>query len=255
MVAVVVAGRRSALVAAGLIAAVQVVLVLVLDIITVAHVSFAVRVPGGQSGGDLLKATGQSATLYICASLPLFLGGELADARRTIRRVLPVVVAFTTVVTLLAALPLTGTSASSLLDAPVPGMAVISRFSGHGLANVMGIGIAISVGGVMLAEYVALTRLLHAVSGLSVRRMAIAVGVVVLIGAPLSLINPQSFYSALSKPSLGALWVSQLIVFAVYPRFARRHGMAVAPAWALSLISIALGVYGFYSTVINTGGS
>ena len=46
----------------------------------------------------------------------------------------------------------------------------------------------------------------------------------VVIAAPLMLIDPQGLYNALSTPSLVALWLSQLIVFAVYPLFARAHG-------------------------------
>jgi hypothetical protein len=34
--------------------------------------------------------------------------------------------------------------------------------------------------------------------------------------APVTLINPERIYTGLIKPSLVALWLSQLIVFAVY---------------------------------------
>lgn len=65
--------------------------------------------------------------------------------------------------------------------------------------------------------------------------------------AALLLIDPDRIYDALLKPSLVALWLSQLIVFAVFPRFAARHGARPAPAWTLSAVASAL--YGLWSTL------
>ncbi len=81
----------------------------------------------------------------------------------------------------------------------------------------VGVGVAVSVAGVMLVEYFALTRLLHVLTRRSVRQMTVALAVVLVVSAPLTLINPDRFYEALLKPSLVALWLSQLIVFVVYP--------------------------------------
>jgi hypothetical protein len=67
--------------------------------------------------------------------------------------------------------------------------------------------------------------------------------------APFTLIDPEGFYSTLLKPSLVALWVSQLIVFAVYPRFAVRHGHRAVPAWMLSGVASGLAVYGLWMTL------
>ena len=50
------------------------------------------------------------------------------------------------------------------------------------------------------------------------RPVIIAIGAVLVAAAPLTLINPERIYRDLIKPSLVALWLSQLIVFAVYPR-------------------------------------
>lgn len=109
--------------------------------------------------------------------------------------------------------------------APIPGMAVAARFAGHGFALVVGIGVVVSIAGVMLAEYLALSRLLTAVTALRLRPVIIGIAVAMVVAAPLTLINPGRIYSDLSRPSLVALWLSQLIVFAAYPRFAaKRHG-------------------------------
>jgi hypothetical protein len=108
---------------------------------------------------------------------------------------------------------------------------------------VIGIGVAASTAGVMLCEYVALTRLVHAISSISVRRVTIAVGVAMVAVAPFALIDPDGFYDTLSKPSLVALWLSQLIVFAVYPRFAGRFRQRMLPAWLLGGAASGFAVY------------
>jgi hypothetical protein len=46
-----------------------------------------------------------------------------------------------------------------------------------------------------------------------------------------------------------ALWLSQLIVFAVYPLFAIKHRQRAWPAWTLSLIASAFAIYGLVTTL------
>jgi hypothetical protein len=58
----------------------------------------------------------------------------------------------------------------------------------------------------------------------------------------ISLIDPDRFYDDLIKPSLGALFVSQLVVFALFPRF-RRGPLALGAAGVAS----ALAVWGLYT--------
>jgi hypothetical protein len=55
----------------------------------------------------------------------------------------------------------------------------------------------------------------------------------------------------LIKPSLIALWLSQLIVFAAFPLFARKHGQRMLPAWGLSGLASALAIYGLVVTLQN----
>src|SRR5581483_1432225 len=86
---VMIAVRGVALAVVGLIAAGQLALAGVLDGVTLAHISTPVSSFGtGAPAGSLAKAGAQTSLLYICGSLPLFLGGELAAPARTIRRVL-----------------------------------------------------------------------------------------------------------------------------------------------------------------------
>ena len=245
---VMIAGRRAALLVTGALAAGQIVLAVVLDTVTLAHLpvpasSFAASAPAGA----LASAAGQTSLLYICGSLPLFLGGELARPARTIRRGLTAAWLVTAVVVTAAVAPLA--AAPAFTRAPIPGMAVAERFAGHGLAVAVGLGVAISVAGVMLAEYFALSRLISTVTSWRLRPVIIALGAALVLSAPVTLINPDRIYSFLIKPSLVALWLSQLIVFAVYPRFAGRHHDRRLPAWALTVISTAFALYGLWVTI------
>lgn len=246
--AAMVGGRRVALLTAGFLAASQLALVGILDGVTLANVSTPISTFGTSApAGALAKGGFQNSLLYICGSLPLFLGGEVARPVATIRRGLTGVFLLTGAVVLLAVAPLA--AAPDLLHAQVPGVAIAQRFSGSGLADVMAVGLALSVGGVMLAEFFALTRLAHAVGGWGLRPVTWAVAAVVMAAAPIMLIDPDGLYDALLKPSLAALWTSQLIVFAVYPRFARAHGQRLLPACAISVIASGLAVYGFVMTI------
>jgi hypothetical protein len=248
LAAVMLAGRAAAFLVLGIVAVGQVALAGALGAVTLAHVSAPLSTfTAGGPAGSLAKASVQTSLLYVCGSLPLFLGGELATPRRTIRRGLVGSFALTGLLVVVAVAPLA--AAPGVLRTDVPGVSVAQQFSGPGLAETIGIGVAVSIAGVMLCEYVALTRLLAAVGGWRPRPIATAVAAIVVLAAPFTLIDPNGLYDALVKPSLIALWLSQLIVFAVYPRFARRHGQRALPAWTLSLGASAFALYGLWSAL------
>ncbi|MGH2842797.1 MAG: hypothetical protein ACRDKL_04340, partial [Solirubrobacteraceae bacterium] len=105
----VLAGRGPALLALAVIAAAQVVLGLALDWVTLTHVSLpASSFAAGARTGPLAQAGAQTSLLYVCGSLPLFLGGELRDPARTIRRGLGGAFALTAVIVVAAVAPLAG---------------------------------------------------------------------------------------------------------------------------------------------------
>jgi len=250
LAAVMVAGRAVTLLVLGVVAAGQLALAGILDGVTLAHVSTPATTFGaGAPAGPVAKAGAQTSLLYICGSLPLFLGGELARPARTIRRGVVGAYAATAAVVVLAVAPLA--AAPGLLRTEIPGVSVAEQFAGVSLARAIGIGVAVSIAGVMLCEYLALTRLLHAIGSWRVRPIAIAIGALLVVIAPLTLIDPDGFYSTLLKPSLVALWLSQLIVFAVYPLFALKHGQRALPASMLSLAASAFAVYGLLTVLQN----
>jgi amino acid transporter len=246
--AVMIAGRAAALLVIGLIAFGQLALAGILDGVTLAHVSTPISTFGTSAGaGSLAKAGVQTSFLYICGSLPVFLGGELRNPARTMRRGLTGAFLLTGVVVTLAVAPLA--ASPGLLGTDFPGVRLAQHFSGSGLADAIAIGVGASIAGLILLEYLALIRLVHAISSWRMNRIAVAIGIALLIAAPLSLIDPRGFYSDLTKPSLIALWLSQLIVFAVYPLFARKRGQRALPAWTLSLVASGLAIYGLVVAV------
>ncbi|MGH3321448.1 MAG: hypothetical protein ACRDN9_14995 [Streptosporangiaceae bacterium] len=122
---------------------------------------------------------------------------------------------------------------------------------GGGAGVAVGLGVAASIVGVTVVEYLAVTRLAHAVTGLSVRSVARVLAVALVAGGLVSLVDPERFYADLLRPSLVALWVSQLIVIAVYPRFARRRGRLRAGDVALAAGAGALMLFGLYSSLVH----
>jgi uncharacterized membrane protein YsdA (DUF1294 family) len=73
--------------------------------------------------------------------------------------------------------------------------------------------------------------------------------------APFTLINPDKIYDDLLMPSLIALWLSQLIVFAVYPLFAARQHARPLPAWVLTVVSVAFAGYGLWAAIQHSSSS
>ena len=248
LAAVMIAGRRATLLVAGLIAGGQLAIAAALGGLTMTNLNTPAGTFGASApAGALATATGQTALLYICGSLPLFLGGELARPARTIRRGLTAAYLATAVVIVAAVAPLAAEPAFTRV--PIPGVTVAEGFAGHGFAVAVGVGIAVSIAGVMLAEYLALSRLVSAVTSWPRRPVIIVIGAAMVAAAPLVLINPDRIYSALLKPSLVALWLSQLIVFAVYPRFAARQHARPLPTWVLTAVSVAFAGYGLWSAI------
>jgi amino acid transporter len=246
--AVMIAGRAAALIVIGLMAVGQLALAGILDGVTLAHVSTPASSFGaGASAGSLAKAGAQTSLLYVCGSLPLFLGGEVARPVRTIRRGLLGSYLVTGLVVTLAVAPLA--ASPGLLQTEIPGVTVAQEFASTGLANAIGIGVAVSIAGVMLCEYLALTRLVGTIGSWRLRPVTLAIGAVLVLAAPLSLIDPGGFYDSLLKPSLIALWLSQLIVFLVYPLFIRKQRGRMLPAWMLGGAASAFAVYGLWTTL------
>jgi len=248
IVTVMLVGRAATLIVLGVMAAGQLVLAGIIDGVTIANISTPLSSFGaGAPAGAFAKASAQTSLLYICGSLPLFLGGELATPARTIRRGLTAAFVVTAAVVVLAVAPLA--AVPGLLHTEIPGVSVAQQFAGAGLARAIGVGVAVSTAGLIVWEYLALTRLVHAITRWRIRPITAVIGAGVVLAAPFTLIDPEGFYTTLAEPSLIALWVSQLIVFAVFPLFAIKRGLRVWLACALSAIACGFAVYGIVTAL------
>lgn len=246
---VLLAGRTVTVAVIGTLAAAQLVLVAALAGVTLAHSgppsTYLAATPA--PGGAVASATALTALLYVCGSLPLFLGGEVAHATRTVPRGMVAGFVLVDLGVVAAVTPVAANPAFA--HAPIPGMSMARVFSGPPLAVAVGLGVAASVAGLMLVEFLALSRLVHHVSHRPVGAVNRLLAALLVAAGPLSLIDPEGFYTALLKPSLVALWLSQLMVFAVYPRFATRHGGNRLVSTGLAAAASAFAVYGLYATL------
>ncbi len=172
--------------------------------------------------------------LFVCGSLPLYLGGEVEGGAATVRRGVGGAYVLVGAFTVAAAATL-DTVPGGLRAGELPGQAIAASSAGHALGTAVGAGVALSVVALIGAEYVALSRLGHALTGLSRRAAAAAIALPFVGADVMSLINPERFYSILLRPSLVALYVAQLIAVLVYPlfRLKRRSVTAIDVAlWA-----------------------
>jgi hypothetical protein len=175
------------------------------------------------------------ALLFVCGSLPLFLAAEAVGTNRTVRRTLPAATAIAAVYVLYAVFPLAG------VNPPL----------GRTLQVVVGLGAAVSVAGLIVAEYLALSRLLYAVTGIPVRRLLAWIAVPFVALDALSLLGPEEFDERTLRPSLTALYASQLVVFAVYPFWRRRRGTLTAADLGLAAVACALMAWGLYRAIVE----
>jgi hypothetical protein len=179
------------------------------------------------------------ALLFVCGSLPLFLGAEVAGGSRTIRRALPIAGIVVAAYVLFAVFALSAVE-PALRREELPGYAIAGAYSGRTLAIVVGVGAGVSVAGLIVAEYLALSRLLFAFTGVPIRRLVRMIAGPFVALAALSLIDPEWFDEHVLRPSLIALYLSQLIVFAVYPLYRRRRLDVALGAIAFALMAWGL---------------
>lgn len=251
--AVVVAGRGVAFAVIAVLGLLQVPLITLLDVVAVRHAPTASAF-AGTVNGETAHATAAVATLFVCGSLPLFLGGEVAEPRRAFRIALPVAVAVAAVGVLLAVYPLAQDPAFA--HAASPGASLVRADVGDVAGDAVGAGVAASVIAVMLLEYVAITRLLRALTGVAARTWTRRIGLVLAVVGPTSLlIDPDRFYDSLLRPSLVLLWLSQLVVIAVFPLFVAKRG-GVRP-WHLlaTAVGAALATFGVVTAAAGGGGT
>lgn len=243
IVLIVLAPVAAVLIGIAALAVAQLAGMLALAGIEYAHVS--TRIAQTPGPGAVARGAGNTALLFVCASLPLYLGAEVRGGSRTVRPALVAAVGIVGGVFLLAAVPLSRVP-QRLLDAPVPGSAIAQAYAGRDFAVVVGLLTAASTLALIVAEYLALGRLLNWLHGAPLRTTLSWIAIPFLAADAISLINPNRFYDTLLKPSLIALFVSQLIVFVAFPRVRR-----TASAIAISAVASALAAWGLYTLLVG----
>jgi len=236
-------------------AATQLALMILLGVLEFVHVG----APGSSfvpntSAHATARATAAISLLFLCASLPLFFGSEVQGGNRTIRAALRTAFLVVAACTLFAVVPLAAIP-QQLRGSAIPGLAIAQAYGGRQLAIAVGVATAASVAALIIIEYLALGRLAHAMLRTPLRPTLAAIAVPFIAADAISLINPQRFYDDLLRPSLVALFLSQLVVFTVYPRFLRIHERLRPQDLAVAAIASALMIYGIYTTLTNSGGT
>jgi hypothetical protein len=233
----------------GLVAVAQLAVIGVLGGLLYAHSGASSSALTAHVGGAPLgRGVGGIALLFVCASLPLFFAAEVRGSNRTVRRGLAAGYGVVAVFLLFAAVPLAAV-AQLVAGVDLPGVTIAQADSGRALVIVVALLGAASTAALIVLELLALGRLVHWLAGTAITPTLAAIAVPFVAADALSLIDPQRFYSDLLKPSLIALFISQLLVFLVYPLF-RRHERARLPvALAVSAVASALAGYGLYMAI------
>ena len=231
-------------------ALVQIVLVLALTAVVLPHPASAA--PVSPAFGAAAVATAQASLFYVCGSLPLFLGAEVRGGGRAVSRGLLAGFAVAAVVVLIGVAAVARAGVDG--DAAMPGQELAARVGAPVLGVAVGVGAAVSTCVVVLAEFLALTRLVHYLFVWPVRRVTAVMAVVLVAGTAVTLVNPIAIYEALLKPSLIALWLSQVVVFAVYPLYRARTSdgprRSLAAPIGVAGVASAIAVFGLVSVTI-----
>lgn len=226
----------------------QLVLLLVLGGLAVGRVGFPLSAlaPHGNANA-IARGAPTSSLLLLCASLPLYLGAAVHGGGLTLRRSIAGATGIVGGIALFAAIPLAAV-APGLLGGELPAQKLAGAYGGHELAVTAGAATIASIAALVFAEYLALGRLLQAAVGIPRRTGFLAIGGAFLLADALSLLGPGRAYDASLRPALVALYLSQLVVFLVYPRFERRRPYV---AVAVSAVAAAPLVWGLYLVLGN----
>src|SRR6476469_99415 len=193
----------------------------------------------------LARGAANVSLLFLCASLPLYLGGEVRGGGRVLRRTMLIAVAAVSIFAILGAFPY-ATLSPSLAASEVPGYDVARAYEGEGFAALIAVGGIASVAGLIFAEYIALIRLVPAMFGVPRLRTALLFGAAFVGGCVVSLIDPGRAYEYALTPALSALYISQAFVFVAYLRF-RRPPSAVD--WTAAVVATVLMGFGLWVVI------
>ncbi len=230
----------------------QIGAVAVFGLLALLHPVAAYPTASAPTGPALPLAGGvQMASLFVCISLVLYLGDEAAGGAPALRRALFGAFAAVAATSLFAAAVLAARATPAVAASSFPGVTLARLDGGVGAAAAVGLLTLLSVAGLIVSEYVALSRLWREMFGYDTRRSILAIGAWFVATDALGLIHPHRFYNVSIIPSLVALFVSQVMVFAVYPLFAKREGALRVVPVLLTAVALAWALFGLYSALVT----
>ena len=233
----------------------QLVLVAILGGLLFAHGGASSSAFTAHVGAEpLARGVGGIALLFICASLPLFFGAEVAGGTAAVRRGLIWGYGIVAVFLIFAFVPF-ATGAGNGAGGELSGVSLAQAYGGRPLAVAIGIGTAASVASLLVLELLALGRLVHYLVGTPIRPTLAAIAVPFVVADAFSLLNPKRFDELFSRPSLIALFASQIIVFGVYPLYRRGQKRRMLTALTAASIATPLAGYGLYLAIAGLGSS
>jgi hypothetical protein len=218
-------------------------------------------VPGGRLAAlpsvHALPALGAGgaavAFLLICMSLVVFLGGEAADGGAGVRWALGAAFAVVAPFTVLSALVLAAGLPLGRWQSGAAGVVLARLYASPAAADAVGLLVMAGTAALIVAEFIALTRLWRVLLPLPEPSILAAVAAFFLAADAASLINPWRFYTLAITPSLIALYLSQAIVFAAYPRLGHRGRRATAASWAAAVVAGGCAIYGLFGALSGAG--
>lgn len=204
--------------------------------------------PGGASLLALLNGTLLISLLFVCASLPLFLGGEVKGGARSIRKALVLSFVVTAIFLVIGSVAfLNATSQQAGLD--FPGFSILGSGVGAGFAYFVAAFTIISLVELIIIEYIAITRLSYVMLNLKLKKSVLIVGALFIIASIIGIVNPGAFYSYTLVAALIALYLSLLIAFVAYPFFAMKQHKLHFSDVLITVISSLIMLYGLYLAI------
>ncbi len=234
------------------IAQVAIVLILSAVIFGVVGLNPSSAVPN-VSLGSLAKGGSGLALLFICADLPIFLGGEAQGKGKSIKNALAFSFAIVALLLLIFSIAISNLPENSDTFT-VFGFQLAQQYGSNLFASILGIFAVLSIIGLIIAEFIGLSRLMSAMFKLSMPKILIYISAAFIFMDILSLANPDSFYNYLILPSLFALYASQLMVFLVYPMFISKFRRLSMLDIGITIVASLLFIFAIYAAITNYQG-
>ncbi len=189
-----------------------------------------------------------TSLLFVCASLPLFLGDEAKGGGKSIRKVLVFSFFIVAIFFILGSIALVSATQQQAASG-LPGFLVLGSAIGKNFAYFVAIFSIISIFDLIIIEFIAIQRLSFSMLNLKPDRSLTIVGVLFILFSALGILNPEAFYQDTLILSLMSLYVSQVIVFLAYPFFARKRFKLQFIDIIIAMVSSLMMLYGLYVVV------